>query len=97
MPEIGNEMSVGNSSTAGKNCTITCSITVSESLTVTVEQVEIISPYGHVLENGTELTLSHTFNPLQVNDGGDYSCVAVVGSLYLSNKLFYTGTQTKRG
>ena len=94
VPEVGIQISVGGSSSAGENYTITCSITVSESLTVTVEQVEIISPNGQVLENGSELTLSHTFNPLRVTDGGNYNCVVVIGSPYLSNELFYTGTQT---
>ena len=40
---------------------------------------------------GTMITsLSHTFNPLRVTDGGQYSCTATVSSPYLAGDFTAT-------
>ena len=69
----------------GTSYSLTCDHDAPQSLMATVQST-LTTP------NGTMLTsLPHTFNPLRVTDGGQYSCTATVSSPYLTGDL--TATQ----
>ena len=62
----------------GSSYSLTCGHDAPQSLMATVQST-LTTP------NGTMITsLPHTFNPLRVTDGGQYSCTATVSSLYLT-------------
>ena len=69
----------------GTSYSLTCDHDAPQSLNATVQST-LTTPDGTMLTS-----LPHTFNPLLVTDGGQYSCSATVSSLYLTDD--FTATQ----
>ena len=69
----------------GTSYSLACDHDAPQSLMATVQST-LTTPGGTMLTS-----LPHTFNPLLVTDGGQYSCTATVGSSYLNYD--FTATQ----
>ena len=69
----------------GTSYSLTCEHDSPLSLMATVHST-LTTPDGTMLTS-----LPHTFNSLRVTDGGQYSCTAIVSSLYLTGD--FTATQ----
>ena len=63
----------------GSSYSLTCDHDAPQSLMATVQST-LTTPNGTILTS-----LPHTFNPLRVTDGGQYSCSATVSSPYLTD------------
>ena len=75
----------GNPTVGGTSYSLTCDHDAPQSLMATVQST-LRTPDGTMLTS-----LPHTFNPLLVTDGGQYSCSATVSSPYLTGA--FTATQ----
>ena len=69
----------------GTSYSLTCDHDAPQSLMATVQST-LTTPDGTMLTS-----LPHTFNPLRVTDGRQYSCTAIVSSPYLTGA--FTATQ----
>lgn len=82
---------------AGGELTLKCSVTVVPHLTAT-PRVELSGPGDIVLASGTNLTLTHTLDPVLVSSAGQqYVCKATLeiqslGVLQMSQSTTYTIT-----
>ena len=68
----------GNPTVGGTSYSLTCDHDAPLSLMATVQST-LTTPGGTMLTS-----LPHTFNPLRVTTGGQYSCTATVSSPYLT-------------
>ena len=69
---------IGAPIVGGTSYSLTCNHDAPQSLMATVQST-LTTPDGTMLTS-----LPHTFNPLRVTDGGQYSCTAIVSSPYLT-------------
>ena len=76
---------IGNPIVGGKSYSLTCGHDAPQSLNASVQSTLTI-PDGTVITS-----LPHTFNPLRVTDGGQYSCTATVSSPLVTGD--FTATQ----
>ena len=68
----------------GTSYSLTCDHDAPLSLMATVQST-LTTPGGTMLTS-----LPHTFNPLRVTDGGQYSCTVTVSSPYLTDDFRVT-------